>query len=122
MSVSVHMDFSALERRFSEAAAKQRQTHFAMKVANDTRKFVPRRDGPLQDYEPLNSDYPSGRIVWSTPYARYVYNLDHVVSPANPSARPQWAEAAKAEKMHDWKDYAASLIGSDGGVSVGVTP
>lgn len=113
------IDLSGIERKLSGPAAKAAQTAFAQRVALDMRKHVPVEEGTLRDSEPLNSDYADGRLVWNTPYARRIYNADSVRTAINPYAAPHWAEVTKAEKLENWKGFAAALV-TGGGASVEV--
>jgi len=106
----VKVDLGPLERKFSKTANKARQAVFAERVAFDCRKHVPVDEGTLRDSEPMASDYKGGRIIWNTPYARRVYNADHVRTTKNPEAAPHWAEVTKQEKLDDWKQFAAGLM------------
>lgn len=110
---STIVDISGIEKKFSGNALKAKQAAFAKRVAFDMRKKVPTDEGTLRDSEPVNSDYENGQVIWNTPYAKAVLNADHVRTTKNPNAAPQWPEATKAEKMQDWRDFAAALVGND---------
>lgn len=112
------IDIKGIEEKFSDSSLKAKQEAFASRVALDMRKHVPEDEGTLKNSEPLNSDYANGQIIWNTPYAKIVLNSDHVKTVKNKNARPQWPEVTKQEKMQDWREFAAKLIGNDR-VSIG---
>lgn len=119
-SSTTTVDISGIEKAFSDKVLKSKQAAFASRVALDMRKHVPVDEGALRDSEPVNSDYANGLIIWNTPYARIVLNADHVLTTKNHSATPQWPEVTKAEKLQDWKAFAAKLLGtSSSSISVG---
>ena len=73
MAISVRVDLSGAEARFSEAAHKKRQVVMAERAAFMMRKYVPVEESTLRDSEPLSSDYEAGRLIWNTPYAAKHY-------------------------------------------------
>jgi hypothetical protein len=109
----VTVDTSGLERRLSGEAFRKAQEAFAKRVAFDTRDYVPVDSGILRDSEPENSHYETGMIIWDTPYAHYVYNLDGVRTVINPNATPHWCETAKQRHLEDWKALAVRLLGGE---------
>ena len=115
----VKVDLGPLEPKFSSAANKAKQAAFAQRVAFDCRQHVPVDEGTWRDSEPMASDYPAGKIVWNTAYARRVYNADHVRTTKNPQAAPHWAEVTKQEKLPNWKKFAAGLLTGGGEVTIG---
>ena len=114
---SINLD--GVEKKLGEAAMKPKQAAFAKRVALDMREHVPVDEGQLRDSEPLSSDYEGGQLVWNTPYAKKVYNADHVRTTKNPKAAPHWGEVTKQEKLPNWKKFAAGLLAGGGGVTVG---
>lgn len=110
------VDLSAIEERLGGDAQRENQAAFASRVAFDMRRHVPVDEGTLRDSEPISSDYENGLVVWNTPYARAVLNADSVRTTKNPEATPQWPEVTKAEKLQEWRDFAAALVcGGKGG-------
>lgn len=107
---NIKVDLSGIEAKLSESAIRAKQAVFAQRVATDMRKHVPVDEGTLRDSEPASSDYEAGQIVWNTPYARRVMNLDSVSTVKNPQATPHWPEVTKSEKLEDWRKFAAQLI------------
>lgn len=118
-SSTTTVDISSIEKEFSDKSLKSKQAAFASRVALDMRKHVPEDEGTLRDSEPLNSDYENGQIIWNTPYAKIVLNADHVLTVKNHSATPQWPEVTKAEKLQDWKAFAAALMNGNGSMTIG---
>lgn len=109
----ITVDISKIEKRFSPSGLKAKQAAFAQRVAFDMREHVPVDEGTLRDSEPLTSDYPNGKIIWNTPYAKDVLNADSVRTKKNPKAAPHWPEVTKTEKLESWKKFAAAIIGND---------
>ena len=108
----IRVDLSGIEKRFSEAALREKQEAFAERVAFEMRDYVPVDSGALQGSEPLASDYGSGTIEWNTPYAKYVVEMPEssIKKTKNPKARANWPEAAKSERMDAWEDFAKRLM------------
>lgn len=111
MSAEVEVDLSAVEKRFGRASLAAAQAAFAKRVAFECRDYVPLDEGTLRDSEGVNSDYSAGRIVWATPYAGYVHDMDSVRTVKNSKATPKWPEQAKADRLSAWKEYAQRLLG-----------
>lgn len=111
-SLDVKVDLSGIERRFGEAAMAAKQEAFAARVAFETRDYVPYEEGTLQASEPMSSDYAAGTVEWNTPYAAIVHDMPEssIKKTRNPRARAKWPEAAKAERMGAWEQFARSLM------------
>lgn len=109
---ALEIDLTGLERRFLDRSMREKQERFARRVAFETRAYVPRDSGHLQSSEALASDYAHGEIVWATPYARRVHDLPQssIRTTENPRARSRWPEAAKAERMGAWTEFARKLL------------
>lgn len=109
----IRVDLSGLEKRFSEGELKAKQAAFASRVAFETRDYVPRDIGTLQGSEPLSSDYEAGELEWNTPYAERVYDLPQssIKTTINPNAHSHWFEAAKADRLGAWEEFAKGLMG-----------
>ena len=110
--VTVKVDLSGLEARLGAAAMREKQAAFAARVAFETRDYVPYEEGTLQGSEPLSSDYEAGTIEWNTPYAAIVEAMPEssIKKTINPGARAHWPQAAKAERMGAWEEYARKLM------------
>lgn len=109
----IRVDLSGLEKRFSEGELKAKQAAFASRVAFETRDYVPLDEGTLRASEPLSSDYEAGEIEWNTPYAERVYDLPQssIKTVKNPNAHSAWFEAAKADRLGAWEEFAKGLMG-----------
>ena len=112
MSARTVVDLSKIERRFSERALVGKQQAFARRVAFEMRDYVPERDGFLKDSEPMASDYASGKIEWSQPYAQRVHDLPQssIGRAKNPNARSHWPEEAKRERLGSWEEFGRRLM------------
>lgn len=97
MSVEVEFDLSGLEAALSERV-EAAQKVLVQTVAEDSGRYVPVRTGELKG----NVDIGEDSVTWTQDYARYVYNMDHVVSEGNPDGAPQWFEVAKANHLGEW--------------------
>lgn len=107
--MAVHIDLSAMERRFGDTEAEKRQELFAMKTASLIRKYVPVEETPLRSSEPMNSEYKRGLLVWDMPYA-----AKHFYVPMNHSEAgtgDHWDERLKGGDMNVLEDYARGLFG-----------
>lgn len=111
-SCNIKIDLSGIEHRFSPEQMRAKQETFAERVAFEMQDYVPRDEDTLQDSEALASDYASGHIEWSTPYAQRVHDLPQssIRKTKNPNARSHWPEEAKNERMGAWNEFAHKLM------------
>lgn len=99
MSVEVEFDLSGLDAALSQRV-RAAQRVLVQTVAEDSSRYVPVRTGELQGSAEPGED----SVTWTQDYAKYVYNMDHVVSEGNPEGSPQWFEVAKANHLGEWED------------------
>ncbi len=104
------IDLSGLYKRFSPQELRRKQAAFAHRVGFDANKYCPEDEGTLRDSMPISSNFEAGLIVWNTPYAQTVHDLDHVRVVKNPNAKPQWPEYAKQERLDDLKEFAREIM------------
>ena len=85
----------------------------SQQVAKDSNYFIPKDTGALESSVFSASDWKSGEVIWSTPYARRLYwNPQYNFSTdVNPNARGLWFEAAKARFLSDWENVAKGVFG-----------
>lgn len=57
------------------------------------------------------SDLKTGRLIWSTGYARRVYYTGAPSRARNPNASLRWCEKAKAACLPEWQRLAAKKLG-----------
>ena len=107
--VRVTLDTGKLDRRLSAQGFERLQEALAKRVAFDARDYVPVESGTLRDSEAVNSDYEAGLVIWNTPYARRVYNLDSVRTVINPKATSHWCETAKQNHLELWRQFVAAM-------------
>lgn len=107
---TVTVDLSGVEAKLSADAIRAKQAVFAQRVGFDMNKYCPEDEGTLRDSMPTSSNFEAGQIIWNTPYAHRVLNLDHVRRVKNPNATPHWPDHAKSQHMNDWRQLAAQLI------------
>lgn len=108
MSVTIKLDLSALERRFSEERNQERQEEFAMRAEEGMREYVPVEEGALRDSAKLNSDFRAGEIIWNTPYAakHYYVPMNHTQA----GTTDHWDHAFWSEHAEDMEAYALELM------------
>lgn len=72
---------------------------------NDSNRYIPKQDGPLEFSSISHSRIDEGLLVWDTPYAkRLYYNPQYNFSKdVNPNARGLWFEHAEAMHMREWE-------------------
>ena len=113
-TVKGNFDTQATKARIS-AAIHKAQMKLDQQVITDSNYYCPLRaaqGGTLQKSAQINTVIGSGLVVWRTPYARRQYygvNFDHSKS-ANPNACAKWFEAAKAQKMEQWRKLVDDTI------------
>lgn len=86
-------------------AIKRAQMKLDTQVINDSNYFIPHITGTLEDSAVINTVIGSGLVKWKTDYARRQYygiDFDHSKQ-SNPNARSKWFEAAKAQKIEQWR-------------------
>lgn len=113
-TVKGNFDTQAAKARIS-AAIHKAQMKLDQQVITDSNFYCPKRaaqGGTLQNSAIINTVIGSGLVVWRTPYARAQYygvNFDHSKG-ANPNACAKWFEAAKAQKMKQWRKLVDDTI------------
>lgn len=110
MTISVSTDFSNLEARLGDAALEKMQTVFAQKVLADMNKHCPEDSGALKASALIASRPETGDLVWNTPYAKHVHELDRVYTVINADAVPHWTASAKELYGREWLELAGELL------------
>lgn len=72
VNVKISIDRNAVGMKIKSAAQKAVAVT-AEQVLEDCNRFCPSDQGLLADSSRTNSDIKAGLLVWSTPYARYLY-------------------------------------------------
>jgi len=77
-----------------------------VQVIKDSNYYCPEADGTLKR-SALKSQPGSGVVKWDEKYAaRQYYELPNKSKDANPNARMEWFEEAKATKKESWEKLA----------------
>lgn len=110
VNVSLTVDLSGLQKKFSPAALEHAQGVFAARVGFDSNAYVKYDTGDTHDSMGAASDYKKGDIVWDTDYAAYAYYDPHVIRTHNPLATDRWFEVAKEARIGSWRAYAIAAL------------
>ncbi len=116
---NISIDLSGVNKRFGAQALRKKQAVFAHRVGSDMNKHCPVDEGTLRDSMPISSDFDRGQVIWNTPYAQEVLNAKSVRNVKSKSAKPNWPEYTKKERLEDWEKMAAELMGGDTSVTFG---
>lgn len=121
LKTSVYM---AIDVNMLKAPCKKAENILAIQIEKDTQPFVPARTGSLSQRTYVEDNV----IIYSGPYARYLYNGKLMVDPntgssyapkggtkvltdknlvfsqaVHPQAQSHWFEASKAQNMDKWE-------------------
>jgi|GEM_PF-4177589 len=113
VGLDVDVDLSEIEALLGDEATERAQTVWAQKVLDDMNKHCPEDTGALKASAPIASRPETGDLVWNTPYAKRVHELDSVGTSISSDALPHWTAAAKDLYMEDWAKYAGELLVED---------
>lgn len=72
MPVKVSMDRNAVKMRI-QGASERAVAEVSKQVLADCNEFCPEDHGVLINSSEIHSNFKKGLLVWSTPYARYLY-------------------------------------------------
>lgn len=131
MPVKVNFQFNTAQTIMKiEGAAKRAVGTTAQQVLADCNEYCPQDQSVLIDSSEIHSDLPNGKLVWQTPYARFLYHGVVMIDPKtrstwaregqskivkspekelsfdkskNPKAGSHWCERAQADCGEDWK-------------------
>ena len=95
-----------------EKSIKLGQFALDQQVAKDSNFFVPKDTSALEGSVISTSNFGSGVISWSTPYARRLYYGTNFkfAKDKNPNASALWFERAKAMRKRKWVELAKKTI------------
>lgn len=129
MSVRVNINSSQIATKI-RGASQRAVAITAQQMLADINNYVPDDQGMLKNSSEIHSDYAAGKLVWSTPYARFLYHGVVMVDPKtgspyaregqtkvvlkpekpldfnkqnNPNAGSYWCERAYADHHEDWE-------------------
>lgn len=130
MPVSININSAQIAMNIRAAADKAVEIT-AQTVLDDCNEYVPEDQGALVDSSNIHSDILHGKLVWSTPYARYLYHGVLMVDPKTgsawaregqtkvrlspevqlkfdklekPNAGSHWCERAQADHGKEWQE------------------
>lgn len=131
MPVKVNFQFNTAQTIMKiEGAAKRAVGITAQQVLADCNEYCPQDQSVLINSSEIHSDLPNGKLVWRTPYARFLYHGVVMIDPKtrstwaregqnkivktpekelsfdkskNPKAGSHWCERAQADCGEDWK-------------------
>lgn len=130
MPVSININSAQIAMNIRAAADKAVEIT-AQTVLDDCNEYVPEDQKTLVDSSANHSDVLHGKLVWSTPYARYLYHGVLMVDPKtgsacaregqtkvltspekaltfdkqkHPNAGSHWCERARADHGKEWQE------------------
>lgn len=107
VKVNAGVDLKSMEKTI-----KLGQFALDQQVAKDSNFFVPKDTSALEGSVISSSNFGSGVISWSTPYARRLYYGTNFKfsKDKNPNASALWFERAKAMRKRKWVEIAKQTI------------
>lgn len=107
LEINVKINESEIERKI-KAGAERAQIALDNQVLKDSNKYCPLDTSALQKSAIISTVIGSGRIVWSTPYAKKLYYDEsiNISRQKNPNASRKWFEVAKAKNLNNWVKLA----------------
>ena len=133
MSVRIDINKAQILRKV-DRAWEAALPKLSEQILSDCNEYCPHDDGTLIDSSALASEMDKGKLVWQTPYARYLYYGMLMVAPngsawarsgeakhltnkklvfhsaRNLKATALWCEAAKRERRKDWERIARQFM------------
>lgn len=94
------------------AAADNALEEISTIIADDSNKFIPFDQGPLEQSVYSSSNFADGQVIWDTVYAARLYYGTgfHFQTLHNSLAQAMWFEAAKRMFIANWIRYAEEAI------------
>ncbi len=129
MSVSININSAQIAMQI-RAASQRAVAVTAQQALADCNSYCPKDQGMLKNSAEIHSDLENGKLVWKTPYARFLYHGVVMVDPAtgspyaregqtkvvlapekelefskhpNPNAGSHWCEKAYADHHEEWE-------------------
>ena len=136
MPVTVNINSAQIAVDIRAASEKARGITSQQALA-DCNEYVPDDQDALVNSSNIHSDILHGKLVWSTPYARYLYHGVLMVDPKtgsawaregqtkvkvspevrlkfdkrkNPKAGSHWCERAQADHGEEWRQIYATAL------------
>lgn len=95
------------------AAMKTSRSKLMQRILKDTDPLVPFDTGMLKNSPQIATDYETGEIIWSTPYARrqyYFHPKGEGLHGDNGQRGSYWAERSKDANMVSWESFWRALM------------
>ena len=108
MSISLDINLTGLNRRFSKQAQRRAQLALAERAMQNANVYCPRDTGALQDSVFIAQD--GTEIIWPMSYAKKVYYGSHVKTAKNSRAKTHWFEYAKSKHLKAWTEVAKRAL------------
>ena len=129
VNVKVNIDTNKINKQYK---AKQQNAMRMLKseIAKDTEPYVPMRDSRLRRSTSLRTNTP--KLIWSTPYARFIYygklmvgritrrawakkgetkvTTNKNLTYSQPGTGPNWFDRAKKQKLQKWLKVAKKVF------------
>ena len=136
MPVTVNINSAQIAMNIRAASEKARGITSQQALA-DCNEYVPDDQDALVNSSNIHSDILHGKLVWSTPYARYLYHGVLMVDPKtgsawaregqtkvkvspevrlkfdkrkNPKAGSHWCESAQADHGEEWRQIYETAL------------
>lgn len=136
MPVTVNINSAQIAMNIRAASEKARGITSQQALA-DCNEYVPDDQDALVNSSNIHSDILHGKLVWSTPYARYLYHGVLMVDPKtgsawaregqtkvkaspevrlkfdkrkNPKAGSHWCERAQADHGEEWRQIYETAL------------
>lgn len=105
MDIKFNMDSAKVTAKLGRYV-HEKQRALDEQVAKDSTPFVPMRGGHLME-SVQKSDYGTGKVRWTEPYARRMYygvnyKFNNGPEAPHPQATHHWFEKAKSIYKKDW--------------------
>ncbi|RLK63155.1 capsid protein [Atopobacter sp. AH10] len=110
-SVNVNVNFSVLDRKFSEASLKKGELAMANQAMMDMEQFVPMRSGRLRS----GAHAKPGEVIYPGPYGRaHFYGTNGIVvfrKYTTPGTGKRWDKRVPKGTVREWGVVAIKAMG-----------
>lgn len=107
--VTITHNRAQIQRKVT-AGAQKAITVLTEQVVKDSNYYCRQDQGTLISSSMHASNYPKGKAVWDTPYARRVFYTGHPSKDVNPHAQLMWVEKARAAFGSNWTKIAEKAL------------
>ncbi|CCO11578.2 putative uncharacterized protein [Carnobacterium maltaromaticum LMA28] len=111
--VTVRFNGNFHKKRIKQAVKKSVEI-VTIQAAKDSNKYIAKDTGATESSVWSASNFPLGRIVWSTKYAAAIYfGTQSLRRDKNPLASHLWFEVAKKNNLEKWLRITKNAIKSN---------